>query len=102
MNDTLVKELKNDAVIDIKVNKTYYLMTKALSLYLFNQIKNEDKEAYIKSISTTKYEDMDDLQRSFYTVALLLAEIEKVAVEQKLYIEKTIEELKQEFNSNQD
>ena len=33
-----VKEMKDDALIDVKVNKTYYLMVKALSFYLFNQI----------------------------------------------------------------
>lgn len=85
-----VKELSEDAVIDIKVNKPYYFMAKALSYYLFTQITVEDKDAYLKQIMTGKYEDMDDLQRSFFTVTLLLAEIERNATDKKLYVEKEV------------
>ena len=74
-----VNEMKNDAVLDVKVNKNYYLMVKAVSFYLFNQIKVDDKEKYLKQIMEDKYENMDDLQKSFYTITLLLAEIEKTA-----------------------
>ncbi len=85
-----VKELKDDSIIEVKVNKSYYLMVKAVSFYLFNQIKEENKEEYLKQIVNNKYEDMDDLQKSFYTITLLLAEIEKVAVDKKLFDEKEI------------
>jgi hypothetical protein len=85
-----VKELKDDAILDIKVNKNYYLMVKALSFYLFNQIKVDNKEEYIKEIVTGQYDKLDDLQKSFYTIALLLAEIEKTATTNNLYEEKEI------------
>jgi hypothetical protein len=85
-----VKEMKSDAVLEVKVNKNYYLMVKGLSFFLFNQIKVDDKETYIKEIMTGKYGDLDDLQKSFYTVALLLAEIEKSATDKKMYEEKEI------------
>jgi adenosine deaminase len=85
-----VKEINDDAVLSIKVNKSYYLMVKGLSYYLFTQIKQENKEEYLKEIMEGKYEDMDDLQRSFYTVTLLLAEIEKAAKDANLYAEKEI------------
>jgi UDP-N-acetylmuramyl pentapeptide phosphotransferase/UDP-N-acetylglucosamine-1-phosphate transferase len=85
-----VKEINDDAVLSIKVNKSYYLMVKGLSYYLFTQIKQENKEEYLKEIMEGKYEDMDDLQRSFYTVTLLLAEIEKAAKDANLYTEKEI------------
>lgn len=85
-----VKELKDDAVLDIKVNKNYYLMVKALSYYLFTQINQNSKEDYLKQIMESKYEDMDDLQRSFYTVTLLIAEIEKTAKDNNLYNEKEV------------
>ena len=85
-----VKEMKDDALIDIKVNKTYYLMVKALSFYLFNQIKADDKEAYLKKITSSQYVDLDDLQKSFYTVTLLLAEIEQSATKNNLYDEKEV------------
>jgi hypothetical protein len=85
-----VKEMKDDAIIDIKVNKTYYLMVKAISFYLFNQIKVDDKEAYLKEIIGGEYSDLDDLQKSFYAITLLLAEIEKTASDKKLYDEKEI------------
>lgn len=85
-----VKEMKDDVVLEIKVNKNYYLMVKGLSFFLFNQIKADDKEAYIKQIMTDQYKDLDDLQKSFYTVALLLAEIEKNAIDKNLFDEKEI------------
>jgi len=85
-----VKELKDDAVLEIKVNKNFYLMTKSLSYYLFNQINKENKEEYLKQIMEGKYEDMDDLQRSFYTVTLLLAEIERTGNDKNLYSEKEV------------
>ena len=77
-------------VLDIKVNKNYYLMVKSLSYYLFTQISEENKDEYLKQIMEGKYEDMDDLQRSFYTVTLLLAEIEKIAKDNNLFIEKEV------------
>lgn len=85
-----VKEMKDDALIDVKVNKTYYLMVKALSFYLFNQIKTDDKETYLKKITTSEYADLDDLQKSFYTVALLLAEIEQSVTKNNLFDEKEV------------
>ena len=85
-----VKEMKDDAIVEIKVNKNYYLMVKALSFYLFTQIKVENKDEYIKQIMTTEYKDLDDLQRSFYTTALLLAEIEKTTTDKNLYDEKEV------------
>jgi len=86
-----VKELKDDAIVDIKVNKSFYLMTKALSYFLFQTVKDDnEREESLKKIMTGKYEDMNDFERSFYTVTLLLAEIEKIAQDNKLYNEKEI------------
>jgi hypothetical protein len=86
-----VKELKDGAIVEIKVNKSFYLMTKALSYFLFQTIKDDtEREESLKKIMTGKYEDMNDFERSFYTVTLLLAEIEKQAQDNKLYDEKEI------------
>lgn len=85
------KELKDDAILDIKVNKSYYLMAKAASFTILQQMNIADKgEEYFKSIMTQKYEDLDDLQRAFYTIILLLAEIEKKATDENLYTEREI------------
>jgi hypothetical protein len=86
-----VKELKDDAIVDVKVNKNYYLMTKALSFTLVNIMreKNPDDE-YLKKAATSPYEELDDLQRSFYTIALLLAEIERQAVSNNMFEEKEV------------
>jgi SepF-like predicted cell division protein (DUF552 family) len=85
-----VKELKDDAIIEIKVNKAFYLMVKAILLNLINNITVEDKDTYIKESMTKEYKDLDETQRSFYTTGLLLAEIEKVAKDNNLYQEKEI------------
>ena len=77
----IVQEIKKDALLDIKVNKTYYLMIKNLSLYLFSSISEKDRAVKIANLKEKKYEEMDDIEKSFYTVALLIAEIEKQAKE---------------------
>ena len=85
------KELKDDAVLNVSVNKSFYLMAKAASFTILQQMNIEEKgDEYFKSIMTSKYEDLDDLQRTFYTIILILAEIEKQATEKNLYIEKEI------------
>jgi len=85
-----VKEIKDDAIIDIKVNKAYYLMVKSVSLYLFKQIPEKERETYLKDSLTKDYKDLDELQRSFRTIALLLSEIENSATEQNLFMEKEV------------
>ena len=85
-----VKEIKDDAIINIQVNKSYYLMVKALSLQLFNNINVEDKDGYLKELLTKEYKDLNDEQRSLYTIILLLAEVETQATKQDLYEEREI------------
>lgn len=85
-----VKELKDDAIVEVKVNKAYYLMVKSVLLHLVNNITAEDKDAYIKEILNKEYKDQDEAQRAFYTISLLLAEIENVAKNNQLFIEKEI------------
>lgn len=85
-----VKEIKDDAVIEIKVNKAYYLMAKAVSLYLFKQMPEADRENYIKDSINKDYKDLDELQRAFRTITLLLIEIETSATENNLYKENEV------------
>lgn len=86
-----VKEIKDDAVVSIKVNKSFYMMTKAVSFQLYQQINTKkNAEEYLKEIMTKPYAELDDLQRSFYTIALLLAEIENQIKAENLYTEKEI------------
>lgn len=87
-----IKEIKDDAVIKIEVNKTYYLMVKALSLQLFLDVNVEDKDQYLKDLLNKEYKDLDEHQRSLYTIILLLAEIESQATRQNLYEEKEIKD----------
>jgi hypothetical protein len=89
---TKIKEIKDDAIIKIEVNKAFYLMIKALSLYLFTSITNEDKDGYLKDLVSKEYKNLDELQKNIYTVILLLAEIEKQGTAQNMYIEKEVEE----------
>ena len=50
-----VKELKDDAVFDIKVNKPFYYMVKAASYHIVANITATDKDSYFKEIITKKY-----------------------------------------------
>jgi hypothetical protein len=86
-----VKELKDGAIVSIQVNKGFYMMTKALSFNLYQQISKQEKpEEYIKDVMTKSYTELDDLQKSFYTVALLLAEMETQFKNENLYTEKEV------------
>jgi hypothetical protein len=86
-----VKELKDDALVEIKVNKSFYYMLKNTLFHLFVSIKGEkpeDKENYIKEIMSKPYSELNDEQRSFFTITLAILEIEKVANENNLFEEK--------------
>jgi len=86
-----VKELKDDAVLEITVNKNYYLMAKAASFAIIQSLNIEDKgDEYFKETISKKYEDLDPMQRAFYTIVLLLSEIERTATEKNLYDEKEV------------
>ena len=85
-----VKEIKDDAIIDIKVNKAYYLMVKAASLYIFKQMPEDNREQYLKDSLNKEYKDLDDVQRTFKTLTLLLSEIEQSATAQNLFDEKEV------------
>jgi hypothetical protein len=88
-----VKELKDDALLSVQVNKAYYFMLKNTLFYLFNQIQAQGAEASEKSIETIKaadYSKMSQVEQCFYTVTLMISEIEKISVEQNLFDEKEV------------
>jgi len=86
-----VKEIKDDAIIQIPVSKGYYMMVKNLAFTLLNKMIQDNKtEEYLKEIGTKQYPDLDDDQKSMQTVTFLVAEIEAQATHQNLFIEKEI------------
>jgi hypothetical protein len=86
-----VKELQDDVLIDIQVNKAYYMMLKGTLHFLFNLVKDEqNRAAALKVIMEGDYVKMDAYQRSFYTVSLMLAEIERVGKEKNIFEEKEV------------
>ena len=52
-----VKELKDDAILSIKVNKSYYIMLKNSLYYLFTQIQLTGAEETEKSLAKIKEAD---------------------------------------------
>jgi trehalose/maltose hydrolase-like predicted phosphorylase len=78
-----VKELKDDALVSVQVNKSFYFMVKSVLFYLFKVSDNPDnkKEEVLKGLMNKDYKDMTHWEQSFYTLTLLLAEIERQAVE---------------------
>lgn len=89
MSTVKVKELKDDVIVNVPVNKSYYLMVKAVLYDLFSKLleKGADQES-IQGILKKEYNELTQDERSFYTVTLLLAEIEKQAIENNLFEEK--------------
>ena len=88
-----VKELKDDAIVKVEVNKNFYLMTKAASFVILQAMNVSEKgDDYFKQIMTLGYNELDDKQRAFYTLALLLAEIETQATKNNMFNEKEVAE----------
>ena len=84
-----VKEIKDDAIINIPVNKTYYLMVKSVLFDIFNRLQEKGfKDDIIKNIINKPYSELSQEEKSFYTVTLLLAEIENQATNNNLFEEK--------------
>jgi hypothetical protein len=92
MKTAKVKELKDDAIVHVEVNKNYYLMVKAVLFQLFKELQKEGKTNDITDITKKPYEELSDAQRSFYTITLLLGEIERQATLNNLYDEKEFTE----------
>jgi hypothetical protein len=83
-----IREIKNDAIINISLNKNFYLMLKAVMLYIFKQEPDKEKyEALIKKVMSTETENEPHTEHeaAFKTMLILLAEIEKKAVESDLF-----------------
>jgi hypothetical protein len=95
-----IKEIKDDALINIQVNKSFYLMIKALSFFLFKNVEAEDKDAYLKQLLEKSYKDLDEHQKSIYPIILLLAEIETQAKATDQFIEKELDDISQPIKKN--
>jgi len=89
-----VKEIKEDALIEIKVNKNFYLMSKdALYTIFLHLMENENEKQNIDNLFKKKFEELESFERAFYTITLLISEIEKqVQNNSDLYTEKEIPE----------
>jgi hypothetical protein len=89
-----VKEIKDNALIDIKVNKNFYLMSKDALYTIFKHLlKNESDKENLQNILTKQFNDLSEFERAFYTITLLVSEIEKqVQDNSELYNEREVPE----------
>lgn len=86
-----IKEMKDDAVFTINVNKNFYLMVKELAFYLFTSQSDSAKlEEALKNMTTKQYAELDMFERAFFTTTLLITEIESVAKKESKFTEKEI------------
>lgn len=86
-----IKELKDDALIDVKINKNFYIMVKNALYHLFTMEQDPKvKEESLKRIKEISYDEMNNYEKTFYTLTLLIAEIERVATAENFYEEKEI------------
>jgi hypothetical protein len=83
MGKITVKEIKDDALVSVQINKSFYFMVKSVLFYLFKEsdVPAEKRDEALKDLMSKDYKDMTHWEQSFYTLTLLLAEIEKQAVE---------------------
>jgi hypothetical protein len=86
-----VKELKNDALVEIKVSKNMYYLLKGSLFYLFKEKPDfKEQEESLKKIMSGKYEEMNEYEQAFFGITLFLTEIERLATEQNLYQEREV------------
>jgi hypothetical protein len=88
-----VKELKDDALLSVQVNKSYYYMLKNSLYYLLTKIQESGEKETANSLENIKkadYSAMSPVEQAFFTTTLMIAEIEKISIEQKLFDEKEI------------
>mgnify|MGYP003649065362 CR=1 FL=1 len=87
-----VKELKDDAIIEVKVNKNFYLMLKAAMFYIFKQETDDAKKEELikKVISKDPNPEYTEQESAFKTMMLILAEIERVAIRDDQMMEREI------------
>lgn len=87
-----IKEIKDDASTSIQVNKNFYLMLKNSLFFLFTQYgpNEESRDESLDKILKGKYEDMNEFEKAFFTIAMLLGEIEKNFVAEKKVDEKEV------------
>jgi hypothetical protein len=86
-----VKEMKENAIINIQVNRAFYIMVKSLAFNLLDKlIKEKKSEEYIAAIGTKDYTELDDDQRSVRTATLIIAEIEAQSKIQNQFEEKEV------------
>jgi hypothetical protein len=87
-----VKELKDDILIDVQVNKGYYLMLKSTLFFIFQNMAPDDvkREESLIKIKSGKYEEMNEFEKAFYTISLMLAEIEQKAINSDNIVEKEV------------
>jgi hypothetical protein len=91
MEKIKVKEIKEDAIINIPVNKNFYMMVKESLYNMFSIIQEKgDSEACLTNITTKPYNELSNNEKCFFTYTLLMSEIEKQAQDNNLYVEKEI------------
>lgn len=92
MSTIKVKEIKDDAIIQVPVNKAYYVMVKAVLYDLFTTLQEKGvAEETLKNIMNKEYANLEPTEKSFYTITLLLAEIERQASINNLVDEKEVQ-----------
>ena len=83
-------EIADDAVIEIKVNKSFYFMVKNLGFTLYKLMSQEESQIFNELMQKKDnnllpdYNTLSQTQQNFYTIMLLLAEIEKEAIKNNL------------------
>lgn len=105
MSTVKVKEMKDDAILSISVNKPYYLMVKAVLYDLFSILQEKGaSQDTLQNILKKPYAELSQHERSFFTITLLLAEIEKQATQNNLFDEKDFnaEEVVKKVESSED
>jgi hypothetical protein len=85
-----VTEIADNAIIEIKVNKSFYFMVKNLGFTLFKLMSQEESQIFSDLMQKKDnnllpdYNTLSQPQQNFYTIMLLLAEIEKEAIKNNL------------------
>lgn len=88
----LVKVIKQDALVNIKVGTGFIQKLQNLLMYIAQDLSEEQLEVY-KNLTEKKEEYTEDWMNHLYTVSILLKEIEDQAEIQNFISENNIEDI---------
>jgi len=89
-----LKELKKDAVVDVKVDKNFYFLIKKTLFDLIKDMNTDDQKKLTEKIKAQNFDDLTSIQEASYLFSVIIASVEQTAIKENLYEEIDVDDIK--------